>query len=187
MRRTGWSRWLGAVIPLFLLGVAAGWQAYGMRTNTDQVRLTTAQIGSTLVQAHQLSTANAASGVDFPPKRFEAYAKLVERRLGVKLDLSALDNTGLKFNGGSLILIQGEPAAQLLFSADDKPASLLILPNIEGFSPERIGAERFETPVWVAKQGQYVISSIGWAPGSSARKRLGKLIVSPDGGDAHPG
>lgn len=176
-----------AIIPFFLLGIAAGWQAYGVRTDTAQFRLATDEIGLTLANAHELATRQEGSGVDFSPDRFEAYNKVVERRVGVKLNLSALENTGLTFQGGSLLPIYGHPAAQLLFTKDDEPVSLVVVPNLEGVGPERIGSAMSDMPVLVATRRQYAVSSIGWAPGPSAKQRLRNLVVLPDEVEARLG
>ena len=165
-----------AIFPLFFLGLAVGWQAYGVHNDVRQLNRIAQQTATTLANAHQLATKQPGVSTEFGPDQFQAFNVLVERRIGVKLDPSSLKSIDFEFLGAQLIPVRGQPVAQLLFGAADAPISVLIFRNLPGLTPEKLGSAGIDNPLGVETHGNFSVVSFGQHVGQADEEAIGNLI-----------
>lgn len=165
-----------AIFPLFVLGLAVGWQAYGVQDDIRQTNWIAQQTATTLANAHYSTARQERFSAEFGPDQLQDFSALIKRRIGVTLDQSALKHIDFEFVGARLIPVQGKPVAQLLFKAQDASISVLIFRNLPGLTPEKLGSAGIDNSFRVETHGNFSVVFFGHDDGQAVKEAIADLI-----------
>lgn len=119
--------------------------------------------------------------VDIPASRGAELAAWLGERLGRKLVIPDLSTAGLTFAGGRMLVVNGRPVAQLMYTrANDPPVGFCITRlNDPPASLQVTHRRSLDLAWWIA--GGYAYMVVGALPGGQA-EALAQLIVNQSRG-----
>jgi anti-sigma factor RsiW len=162
-----WTRrrfaWAAAVF--LTLGAAAGSGATWLGTQPSAM----ATLIDEIAEYHAIYSRESAHLAEVPAARAEELASWLGERLQRRLDIPDLAADGLRFAGGRMLVIDGEPVAQFMYTrAHGLPVAVCIA-RMEGAPRPLTMARRGALRVAAWRQDGYAYVVVGEMPAEFAR------------------
>jgi anti-sigma factor RsiW len=161
-RASYWNpRWAAAAAVAAMIGFGGG--AAWMNAPEDRRE----HLLTEVAEYHEVFAKETRHLVEIPADRMDELTEWLSGRIGRKVEAPNLESRGLRLAGGRLLVIDGRPVAELMYTRDNAGPVALCISEIDGKPSANPGTIRLD------RRGEFTLAS--WEQGAYSFVMVGNV------------